>query len=518
MALEINSLASAVGSGVKNVVFSPTASVLPRKILLIGVYDVLKTEVVDEVPVLITSSEDAGDQFGFGFQVHRLALAAEKGSKGIETWIQPQTETGTASAGQFDWTGSAGVLAGTLAVYIGGERVAVTVTDAMTIEELSDAVVAAINADEDLPVTAVKVAVTFETDITAKNKGLVGDDIDLSLNLDVGDETPTGIVSSITAMTGGAGVPIIQDALDALGIGDNANEDFFTDIAHGYGQDTTTLDAIADYVGQGNDFVGLYSKTNARPFRNMVADVVAGSGGLTALISLGDGRLQDRSQGIVAVPGSQTHPSDISAQTIGHMARINNRRAEEAYNNIILIDVRPGDKADRWTASYDSRDTAVKAGISPTLVESGNVKLQNVVSFYRPANVPVTSNGYREMVNIAKLQNILDSQRVNFSREKWQNVSIVSDASKVTNPASRLKARDIGSVLDDVLQLAKSWEGLAWIADFDFTANKLKADNSLITVRTGGDGFTIIIPIILSGIGNIIDIETQFDISFASLT
>jgi hypothetical protein len=199
------------------------------------------------------------------------------------------------------------------------------------------------------------------------------------------------------------------------------------------------------------------------------------------------------------------------------MARTNNRRAEEAYVSTLLTGVRPGDKADRWTASYDSRDTAVQSGISPTLVEGGNVLLQNVVSFYRPASVPVTSNGYREMVNISKLQNILDSQKVNFSREKWQNVSIVADASKVTNPASRLKARDISSVLDDVLQLAKSWEGLAWIADFDFTADKLKADSSLITVRTGGDGFTIIIPIILSGIGNIIVTETQFDISFASL-
>ncbi len=517
MPLELNSLASAVGSGVKNVVFTPTASVLRRIILLIGVYDPLKTEVVDEVPVLITSAEDAGDKFGFGFQVHRLALTAEKGSKGIETWIQPQSESGTESMGDYDWTGSTGIVAGTLAVYIGGERVEVTVTTNMTIEELSDAVVAAINADEDLPVIASKRVTTFETDITAKNKGLFGDDIDLSLNLDVGDETPTGITAAITAMTGGAGVPVIQDALDALGTGDNANEDGFTDIAHGYGQDTTTFDSIADYVGQGNDFVGLYSKTNARPFRNMVADVAPSSAALTALIALGDGRLQDRSQGIVAVPGSQTHPSDISAQTIGHMARTNNRRAEEAYVSTLLTDVRPGDKADRWTSSYDSRDTAVQSGISPTLVEGGNVLLQNVVSFYRPASVPVTSNGFREMVNISKLQNILSSQKVNFSREKWQNVSIVADASKVTNPASRLKARDVSSVLDDVLHLVKSWEGLAWIADFDFTADKLKDDSSLITFRTGGVGLTIIIPIILSGIGNIIDVETQFDISFASL-
>ena len=517
MPLVSNSLASAVGSGVQNVTFQPSAEVLPRKILLIGTYDPLKVLVVDEVPVLITSAEDAGDKFGFGFMAHRLALAAEKGAQGLETWIQPQTELGTASAGDIDFTGSTGVVAGTLSVYIGGERVPVTITTAMTPEEITDAVVLAINANADLPVIAAKRAVTFETDVTAKNKGLEGDNIDISLNLGVGEETPTGITAAITAMTGGAGTPVIQDALDALGTGDNANEAFFTDVAHGYGQDTTTLDAIANYVGQGNDFLGLYSKTVARPFRSMVADVAVGSSGLTALIAISDVRLNDRSQGIIGVPGSQTHPSDIAAQTIGHMARINNRRAEEAFNNVLLVGVQPGAKADRWTSSFDSRDTAVKSGISPTLVASGSVTLQNVVSFYRPASVPVTSNGYREMVNISKLQNILNSQKVNFSRDKWQNVSIVTDAAKVTNPASRLKARDVGSVLDDLLQLVNSWAANAWIAEAAFTHNRLKADKALVTVRAGGDGFTIIIPIILSGIGNIIDVETHFDISFAAL-
>lgn len=517
MPLEENSLASAIGSAVKNVTFQATASVLPRKILLIGTFDPLKTGVVAEVPVLISNAADAGDKFGFGFMVHRLALAAEKGAQGIETWIQPQAETGTASAGELDWTGSTGIVAGTLSVYIGGERIPVVITAAMTVEELSDAVVAAVNARQDLPVVAAKTAVTFETTFTAKSKGVEGDNIDISLSLGVGEVTPTGIVAAITAMTSGAGTPDIQDALDGLGTGDNANEAFFTDMAHGYGQDSTTLDIIRDYVGAGNDFVGLYSKTVARPFRSLVGDVATGSAGLAALIVISDARLTDRSQGIVAVPGSQTHPSDISAQALGHMARINNRRAEEAFNNIILIGVQPGTTSDRWTSSFDSRDTAVKAGISPTLVEGGSVKLQNVVSFYRPASVPVTSNGFREMVNISKLQNILNSQKVNFQREKWQNVSIVSDASKVTNLTSRQKARDVNAVLDDLIQLVTSWEGLAWIADAAFTIGRLKA-GGLVVVRVGGDGFTITIPIILSGIGNIIDVTTEFDISFASLS
>lgn len=519
MPLVDNSLASAVGSAVRNVTFQAVASVLPRKILIIGTYDPAKTAVVAETPVLITSAADAGDKFGFGFMVHRLALAAEKGAQGIETWIQPQAEAGGAveSDGEIDWTGTVGVVAGTLFLYLGGEQYQIVVTTGMGVEELSDAVVAAVNAVNDAPVIAAKTAVTFETTFTAKSKGPEGDTIDISLNLGVGEVTPTGVTAVITAMTSGAGLPTIQDALDALGTGDNANDDGFTDVIQGYGQDTTTLDAIKNYVGAGNDFVGLYSKTVARPFRSLVGDIVAGSAGLAALIVISDARLTDRSQGIVAVPGSQSIPTEIAAQAVGHMARINNRRAEEAYNNIVLIGVQPGAKADRWTSSYTSRDTAVKAGISPTLVEAGSVKLQNVVSFYRPASVPVTSNGFREMVNISKLQNILNSQKVNFQREKWQNISIVIDASKVTNLTSRQKARDVNAVLDDLIQLVTSWEGLAWIADADFTIGRLKA-GGLVVIRGGGDGFTITIPIILSGIGNIIDVTTEFDISFASLS
>lgn len=517
MVLDANSLASAVGSGVENVTFQTAAEVLQRKQVIVGVYDVAKTAVVAEVPILSTSPAYTGSVFGFGTPLHRLHLKNDIGAQGIETWILPQAETGTESAGEIDFATSTGVLAGTLAIYIAGDRIPVTITAAMTVEEIADAVVAAINADNDTPVIAAKVAVTFEVTLTAKTKGLEGDNYDISLNLLSTDVNPTGITTAITAMTGGAGTPVIANALNALGTGDNANEAGFTELIHGYGQDTTTLDAILAYVGAGNAFTGLYAKTVARPFRSLTGDVVAGSAGLAAQIVISDARLDDRAQGVVCVPGSQSAPTEIAAWALGDMAKTNNNRAEEAYNNHSGGWIRPGDTADRWTSSYDSRDIAVKAGISPTLVEAGVVKLQNVVSFYRPASVPVTSNGYREMVNISKLQNILNSQKVNFLREKWQNISIVTDTAKVTNTTSRLKARDVNSALDDLVQLVNSWAGNAWIASADFTISRLKSDSSLVLIRTGGDGFIISIPVVLSGIGNIYDVTTQFDISFASL-
>ena len=510
-------LAVGVGSGVRNVSFQPTAEVLQRKILIIGVQ--LSTKSLPLEPVLTTSPADTGDKAGFGSMAHRLHLKAELGAQGVETWFLPQDEAGgaAASAGEIDFATSTGVLAGTLAIYISGDRYPVAITAAMTVEDIADAVVANINAVLETPVIAAKIAVTFEVTLTAKSASAEGDSIDISIGIQSGDVLPTGIVAAITAMTGGSGTPTIADAYNALGVGDNANEAGFTDVLHGYGQDSTTLDATEAYVGSGNDFTGLYAKTVARPFRVIQGDVVADSAGLTAQIVISDARLEDRSQGVVSVPGSQSDPNENAAQTIGHMARKNNVSATASYNGVTLIGVQPGATSDRWTSDYDDRDTAVRAGISPTKVEAGVVKLQNVVSYYRPASVDVASNGYREMRNISVTQNILASQKTFFTAEEWQDFDIVADVNKVTNPVAKARAKDRDSVIDAVLVLVTSWEAIGWIFSADFVMDRIKADPTLIAVRTSGDGFDITIPVLYSGIGNILDVTTEFDISFAIL-
>lgn len=512
-------LAVGVGSGVRNVTFQQTAEVLQRKILIIGTQ--LAAKSLAEEPVLITSAADAGDKAGFGSMIHRLALKAELGSQGIPTYLLPQDEAGGAAAavGEIDFTGSAGVLAGTLAIYISGDRIPVAITAAMTVEDIADISVSTVNAVLETPVIATKTAVTFEVVLTAKSASAEGDSIDISIGIQSADTNPTdlGIVAAITAMTGGSGIPTIADAYNALGTGDNANEAGFTDVLHGYGQDSTTLDATEAYVGSGNDFTGLYAKTVARPFRVIQGDVVADSAGLAAQIVISDARLEDRSQGVISVPGSQSDPNEVAAQTVGHMARKNNIAATASYNGITLIGVQPGDTADRWTSDYDDRDIAVRAGISPTKVDAGNVKLQNVVSYYRPASVKVSSNGWREMRNISVTQNILASQKTFFSADEWLDFDIVNDVNKVTNSIAKARAKDRDSVIDAVLVLATSWEAIGWIFSADFVMSRIKKDPTLITIRENSDGFNITVPALYSGMGNILDVTTEFDISFAVL-
>lgn len=513
MALSQSSRAAAVGAGVDNVVFQPTAEVLPRKILVIGTYDeTTYTTVTENVPQLATSPEDIGSKTGFGFMLHRLAKQAYAGSNGVELWwvAQPEDGAGVAATGTITYVGSA-TEAGTIYLYVAGIAVPVTVASADDQTAMATATAAAINADTDLPATATS-ALGVVT-VTSKALGPWGNSISLTFNWGFQEAFPAGLTSAaVVDMASGAGLPDIDDALDGLGTGDDANEDHFTEVMHGYLQDAATLNKVSVYNGVGDAFTGLYTKTVARPFRCMVGDVAAGSSGLSTLVSLGDGRKTDRTNGVIAVPGSPNHPAEVAALAIGTMARLNNKRAEQNYIGQVLTSVIPGAVADRWTSAYDSRDTAVKAGVSPTTVNGGAVYMSSTMSFYHPDSVPASSNGYANMRNISIVQNMLFNVKANFSSDNWQGVSLVSDTAKVTNIVDRQKARDLEAVKDDLIALARSFEGKAWIYTADYTI-----ENLTVQIRTLNNGFDAVMPVILSISGEILDTTIEFDTSIAVL-
>lgn len=513
MTITPSSLAAINGVSVQNEQFAVSASVIPQKNVIIGTYDeATKTAIVPNVPIRVFSPEDVGAKTGFGFMLHRLAKYAWKPG-GVETWIIPQSEGGSdpdQATGSVDFTASAGVVAGSLTLYIAGERVSVAIATSDTPTEIGDAIEAAVNNDDTLPVTALNAAgiVTF----TANSGGTWGNDISISFNLGDGEELPDGVVVTITDMTGGAGIPDIQDALEALGTGDGQNEKGFTNLIHGYGFDTGTLDAISTYNGVGNTFVGNYRKEVARPFRSLTGDVAIGSAGLAAALAFADNRKLDRTNGKICVPGSQNHPQEIAAQMIGLMAVTNSIRAEEGYIDKPLDGIWPGATVDRWTNDYDSRDQAVKGGVSTSLIKSGVVTAQNIITFYRPEDVSVESNGYRPMRNISIIQNLLYNYRMNFERSKWKGISIVEDTANVSDVTDREKARDTEAVIDDLVALANLFAGKAWLYNADYTVQNLS-----VTLRAGLTGWDIIMPVIFSGEGGIFNSLIKFDTSIAVL-
>ncbi len=508
MPIGSTSLAAGTGHSVKNVAITPAPTIKSRKIAILGAALAAKITagLAVKVPVRVYSSEQVATLVGSGTQLHRLALNAFSTSNGVETYIVPLAEGGSdvVATGTITYVATT-VKAGTLSLYINNDLVQVSVATGAVVATIASATASAINANAKLPVTAV--AALGVVTITAKTKGTWGNDISVSFNLK-GEPAVDGVTPTVVPMASGTGKPVISLAVmqEIFGDGDSANDLDITDLVHGNGTDTTTLDAIADYVGRGNTAIGLYAPTNGRFFRSINCSVL---NDLNGEITASDLRKDDRANGVVVVPNTHAHPGEIASSVMGIMAAKNAVLAESGYIDEIIPGVIPG--ATRWTNNYDSRDLAVKSGISPTIVRNGTVVLQNIISYYRPDNVPEANNGYRSMRNISVLQNVEAHKRAVWNSEKWQNITIVKDAKRVTNPNA--KVRDIQAVKNQILEFAYSWEKSAWIFSADSVREGLKDPNAVI-LRTGGTGFDSKMKIVLSGEGGIISDVTEFDINF----
>lgn len=510
--LDSTSVATAVGTGSKNVQFGISGGNVTRKIAAIGVFDPLITTTIAEVPVQILNEADAGEKYGYGFPLHRNIKKIFEGSEGSgEVWGIPQSEAGAGvvADGEIEWVIASSITkSGTITLRISGQVYEIPVAKGAVLEDVADASLLVINAVADCPVIATKTAVTFETVLTAKAKGLEGNEITITINSGEGEaeKAPVGLTYNITAMQNGVGTPDIDDALNAMGINDDANEKNFTHVHNGYGLVTTTIDKISAYVGEGNDFVGLYSKLIGRPFMCLNGDNVAGSAGFTALKVITDARLSDRANGIVSAPDSDWNPIEISALATGYIARIAQKNPAQHYAGTILSGVGAGDSADRWTSDYTNRNSAVSSGISPTRTISDEVLLQNVITFYRPTSIPVSSNGYKSMRSISIVQDILFKLRETFEAEVWQGISIVADKSLVTDFEAKQKARDVLDVRTTLNNLADFFASKSWIYDSSFSK-----ENSEVAIRDLSNGFDINFKWKMSGESQVYNIQSSFD-------
>jgi phage tail sheath gpL-like len=522
MSITNSSLAAGVGIGMQQTVFQPSAQNLPRKMLVIGTPLASATGWTPAQPQLILNPADGAARYGASSCLGRLLAAAFAGTNyGVPIYAFPETETGTAAVYTTTFTGTS-TAAGILYLYVAGTLYQVPIPSGTAATAIPALAIAYLNADPSCPVTASGTATLI---CTADSKGIWGNGITIAYNQTPGDQFPAGITAAtVVATTAGAGVPgVAADIANGLGSSSAANQYQFTDIVHGYLQDATTIAALSTYNGVGNVLAGCYDNIVARPFRVLMGDTLStGSAALTALLAIASAATTDRTNGIVAVPGSLTHPSELAAIAMGLMAKVAANNPAQSYVGQILTGVDPGyacaQAGNRWTSDFNNRNTAVSGGISPTLTLGSTVVLQNVVTFYGAnQSVPVNSNIYREMRNIALTQNILYSKGLNYAAAKWAGYTIVADASTVTDPVAKLLVRDVNAVIDDEIAMAKYFQSKGWIYTADFTIKALKTAGA-VSVRSGGDGFTISVPYILSGIGNVINEMNSIDTSIAVLT
>lgn len=320
------------------------------------------------VPVFCSSQDQARDLGGVGSMLERMVGAYRANDPFGELWVLPLADNGAgvAATGTVALTGPA-TAAGTINLYIAGQRVQIAVASGDTATEIGDAIEAAVNADANLPVTADNTTGTVT--LTARHKGVVGNDIQISVNYRGalgGELTPAGVGITITAMASGATNPVLDTAISNLG------DETFDYIIHPY-TDTTSLD---DWEAYFNDTVGnwSYAKQLYGGAFSARRDTVGN------LQTFGAAR-NDQHHSTLGFNASPTPCYEVAAMYGAQCAKSLSIDPARPLQTLPLLGMLPPPIQSRF--SLTERNTLLFNGVATTYVEAGVVRIERAVTGYR---------------------------------------------------------------------------------------------------------------------------------------
>lgn len=428
-----------------------------HKVLVIG-QRLAGGTVLANVPTAILSAAQAEDAFGRGSMLAAM-LAAFKNANdttSVTAIALDDLGAGALAAGSVTFTGPA-TAAGTLNLYIGGMRVQVGVTAAMTAVQLATAVAAAITAGTQLPVTAAVDGVdTTKVVITARHKGEAGNDIDLRVNYALGELLPAGITATFVAMIGGTGNPDIASAIAAM-----ADTQYNTVIT-AY-TDATNLAAIeAELEERWGPLVQLEGHAFA-----------AASGTHAELVTLGDTRNSPHLT-LVGAGKSPTAPW-IWAAVCGAVDAFEPDPARPRQTLLLPGLLAPA-PADRFTRA--ERDLLLHDGIATFTVDTGDlVRVERFITTYQESANGQADASYLDIETVRTLAYLRATLRariaLRFPRHK------LADDGTLFAPGQAVATPKI--IKAELYHLFREWEAAGLVEGFE----QFKAD--LIVERNASD-------------------------------
>lgn len=342
-----------------------------QRILLIG-QKLASGDAATGEALLVSRTDEAKQRFGVGSMLARMHAAARRSDAVGEIWCIALADDAAAqpAAGNIAIAGPA-TAAGTISLYIAGQLVRVGVSLADTAAEIATAMVAAINAVTDLPVTAaVNGTDTAQVDLTAKWEGETTNDITVILNYRGaagGERTPAGLALTITAMTGGSADPDMDAAILAMG------DEEFDFIIHPY-TTTTSLDALALEM---NDSTGRWSYS-----RQIYGHTYSAKRGtLSALQAFGAARNDQHATIAGFETGVPTPAWEYAAEYAARNAVFIKVDPARPTQTGAMPGILPAPVASRFILS--ERETLLKNGIATSYTQSGTVRVERAITTFQ---------------------------------------------------------------------------------------------------------------------------------------
>jgi phage tail sheath gpL-like len=365
-----------------------------RKILVLGQRLATGTQAAAN-PVRVMSGIHAAGLFGRGSQLATMVAAAKKANSSTDMFACALDDlvAGVTASGTLTFTG-APTAAGTLNLYVGGTAVKVGVAVGESNSTTATNVAAAINANPDLPVTAV--AALGVVTLTARHKGENGNDIDLRVNYYDGEALPAGLQIAIVAMTGGTGNPDVTGALAALG-----GDQYYTIIMPW--TDAANMAAIEAFL------LGRWGPMSQKTGTAFSCK----SGTYSGLTTYGDARNSPLSLtfGIYDMPVQPCITAAVWGSVIEFNGAIDPARG---FNGLLL----PGLMAPPVKSQFtrDQRDVLLHNGISTfTVDQAGNVYIEQVVTTYQTNSLGIPDTAYLKLNSVWTVDAIRYAIRARFA-------------------------------------------------------------------------------------------------------
>lgn len=383
------------------------ASTMEWKGLMLG-QRLASAAIAAGIPTKVFSQDEAAAYFGRGSLIHRMAMAWFKNNKLTPlTVIALDDPEGVAASGTLAFTGTS-TSAGAVYAYVGGTRIAVAVPTGTAAADVATAVKNAINAAGDLPCTAEATSGTVT--ITARWKGLTGNDIDLRLNYYTGEALPAGIACTVTGFANGTLNPSLTAAIAAKG------DEQYNVIINPY-RDETSLTALKTELDRVDD---------ASIQKDGVA-VMALDDTVANLSTFGNAQ-NTKHFVTLGIYKSPTPAFEIASALAGIIASEGSRDPALPMQTVELVGVLPPAEENRFTTA--EANVLLFDGISTCYVTPGKtVAVQRLITMYQKNELGADDPSYLDLTTVLTLSYLRFDTRTLIQR-KYPRFKLADDGTR----------------------------------------------------------------------------------------
>ena len=359
--------------------FQDTTPNLPQRIAILGEANTANQGTLDTTPIEITSSQQAGELFGYGSPIYNvmriLRPVNSEGVGGIPTIVYPQEEpVGAAAASRTITPTGAATGNTTHTVVINGRRGIDTVRydfniiDGDNVAAITAKITDAINNVLGSPVDAVDNSTDVEC--TTKWAGLTSEGLNITID---NNGNAFGITYAVVSSSAGSGTPSISDALGYFGT--NWNTITVNTYDEAVLSDLEAFNGIPDPTVPTGRYVGVIMK----PFIALYGDVSDDPSTVTDL------RSSQVTNAVCPAPRSNGWRMEAAANMCVLFARVTQDTPHLSTNGLSYPDMpAPTDGVIGDMANYNFRDSIVKKGSSTVDLVAGRYQVQDFVTTYHP--------------------------------------------------------------------------------------------------------------------------------------